>query len=432
MYTLFINSVVKNYTILLLDQDQNLVDSFNTENSKLFAKCTAEFLFKHRNTNVSRIIYVNGPGLFNNIRSGYLACKAAALRFNLEEIQSISSLDLLNTLGFEPEISASKNTCYVKTNNQVIEKLKGDKNESIIYTIDLVNNFKNLEFKPLEKINYGKAPNIQKSSPGYIVLSLTLILIMISVPIAMYLSNLNTQTNRLIKSSIDFELAKSEGQKKLKEILINYNERDNLTGARFEINDNMTLHYDIYSEVEQANEALYTVPFQGSGNAGENCEALNETIDEDNPCNFYKLSSSQSIIYNIPVDYPLPKQILTNFEFEEVPFTALFINNNSVEELLLGVNPENNTKIDITHQNLLSENTNTYLILHMINEYVNTSDNTLINSINVQFQSDTPLAYVSKIASGFVEFSNSKNIIKLSQERKPIENNTELGILLSN
>lgn len=432
MNTLFINSAVKNYTILLIDEDFNLIDSGSTEDPKMFSTVCSDFFFKHKDAKVNKIIYVNGPGLFNNLRSGYLASKAAALKFKVETIETISSLDLLEALGFKPSISASKNTRYVKVNNQIIEEGKDETLDSKIFTIDIINNFKNLALKPFKEINYGKPPKIQKNSPGYIVLSLTLILIMISVPIAIYLSNLNTQTSRLIKSSIDFELAKSEGQKKLKEIISNYNEGENLTGGSFELSENMTLHYNIYSEVEAAGENFYTSPFNGSGNAGANCEALDESIDKNDPCNFYKLSSNQSIIYNIPEGYGLPKQVATNTQFNEVPFTALLINNNSVDELQLSVNQENKAKVDIAHQNLLSGNANTYLVLYLNSEFVNTASQGLTNRVNVQFQSDTRLPYVRKVASGYVEFINSKNIITLSQERKSLENNTELGILLSN
>jgi hypothetical protein len=221
-------------------------------------------------------------------------------------------------------------------------------------------------------------------------------------------------------------------KKKLKEIISNYNEGGNLSGQTAELPDNMILHYNIHSEVEAAGEGFYTSPFNGSGNAGENCEALNESIDENDPCNFYKLSSNQSLIYNIPEDYGLPKQIATDFEFNEVPFTALLIDDNSVEELQLSVNQENNAKVNILHNNLLSENANTYLVLYLSSEFVNTASQGLTNRVDVQFQSDTALPYVRKVASGHVEFVNSKNIIILSQERKPLENNTELGILLSN
>lgn len=433
MYTLFINSVIKNFTVLLLDQNNNLIDSNGCEDSKLFSKICAEFFFKHKDANINRIIYVNGPGLFNNLRSGYLACKAAALKFNIKNIESISSLDLLESVGLPAKISASKITDYVKINGKTIELEKDKKEEKKIFTLDILNNFDKLKFKTLTEIEYGKEPNIQKTSPAYIVLSLTLILIMISVPISIYLSNLNTQTNRIIKNSLDFEVAKSEGQLRLKEILSEFDSGTDLNNQSEAISDQMTLHYDIHSIVnEQISENLYISPFMGSGNAGENCKPFSKNITTSDPCNFHKLSSDQTLIYNIPQGFSLPQSIVTSEQFSDSPLDALLIEGNKVSKLSLTADVNDNAKFNITSNNVLSENINRALVLKMKSEFVKLKNDTLSNSLNLQFQSDKALPYIQQIATGYIEFSNSKQKIFLSQERKAIENNSELGILVSN
>jgi len=106
---LFINSVIEPYTIGVLDAEYKVLTKAQVEeNAKSFRSLAVECLHQQREQIAAcqTVIYVNGPGKFNDVRAGYLLAQSVSAAFPSMQLLCVRSLDLLKQV--------NPHNCFIK------------------------------------------------------------------------------------------------------------------------------------------------------------------------------------------------------------------------------------------------------------------------------------------------------------------------------
>ncbi len=480
---LFINSVIEPYTIGILDAEYKVLTKAQVEeNAKSFRSIAVEFLHRQREQIAAcqTVIYVNGPGKFNDVRAGYLLAQSVSAAFPSMQLLCVRSLDLLKQV--------NPHNCFIKASKSELYTLIDGK----ITTIDKPDNFQATKFNlartgtQLSKIDcsfnaeqliYGKEPNIQapKSVKAYVMLTMTLVLIMVSVPLALMLSNLNTQSKRLISASMDLENATLIGTPKLKQEasllqkdgttqnvnidVIEIDDRYKLTVQHIEVNDIPQIPTRRADEQNQENEApsfdeaktgtpidfanpdfernegdnlIYTMPAHGSGNTLDTCKPMHY-YPMEHDCNYWNLTSDESLvmpIYGNP--FPLELNIKADLLGNNLPFELMILNENGDTAILEPEDNVNTHKFRLLQQNLLSDGINSFLIVRFNEKYPKLSDNKRTNQLKIQLRSHNPMTYIRNFTFGQIYDIRLSKSFNISQIVHPAIFDGDLGILHQN